>query len=83
MIDSAFRRAERADPAIVSLLAEDELGRIREDARSPLNACYVTAFQAIDAEPNQLLVVAADAEAIVGTLHLTFIPGLARYKLTL
>jgi len=37
------------------------------------------AFSTIDADPAQLLVVVVDAPgAVVGTLQLTFIPGLAR-----
>ncbi|MGE0238979.1 MAG: N-acetyltransferase family protein [Parvibaculaceae bacterium] len=74
-----FRRAELADlPAIVALLADDALGRHREDAGSPLNPKYRDAFHAIDADPHQLQAVAALGDEVVGTLHLTFIPGLAR-----
>ncbi|HEY7385425.1 MAG TPA: GNAT family N-acetyltransferase, partial [Beijerinckiaceae bacterium] len=61
MTDIVFRRAASSDlPAIVRLLAEDELGREREDARLPLDQAYVEAFRAIDADPNQLLAVAVD-----------------------
>lgn len=38
----------------------------------------MAAFAAIDVDPNQLLVVAADGDEIVGTLQLSFMPGLAR-----
>jgi GNAT superfamily N-acetyltransferase len=79
MTDIVFRRAASSDlPAIVRLLAEDELGREREDARLPLDQAYVEAFRAIDADPNQLLAVAVDGADMVGTLQLSFIPGLAR-----
>jgi GNAT superfamily N-acetyltransferase len=79
MTDVVFRRAASSDlPAIVRLLAEDELGREREDARLPLDQAYVEAFRAIDADPNQLLAVAVDGADVVGTLQLSFIPGLAR-----
>src|SRR5690554_1610500 len=47
-------------PAIVGLLADDTLGRRREDADLPLDPAYLAAFEAIDADPNQLLVVALD-----------------------
>ncbi|HEY7383021.1 MAG TPA: GNAT family N-acetyltransferase [Beijerinckiaceae bacterium] len=79
MTDVVFRRAASSDlPAIVRLLAEDELGREREDARLPLDQAYAEAFRAIDADPNQLLAVAVDGADVVGTLQLSFIPGLAR-----
>lgn len=79
MTDIAFRRAELADlPAIVALLANDILGQQREDASSPPNPKYVEAFHAILADPNQLQVVATVNDAVIGTLQLTFIPGLAR-----
>ena len=75
-----FRAAVEADlPATVSLLADDELGRVREDPRLPLAAGYVQAFRAIATDANQLLAVAVDgAGNVIGTLHLTFIPGIAR-----
>ena len=75
---AAFRRAEAGDlPAIVAMLADDELGRTREDSRLPLARAYLQAFAAIEADPNQLLAVAVEDGAVVGTLQLTFIPGLS------
>jgi GNAT superfamily N-acetyltransferase len=74
-----FRRAKLTDlSAIISLLADDVLGRQREDVGSPLNPKYVEAFRVIDADSNQLLVVATYGNTVVGTLQLTFIPGLSR-----
>lgn len=73
----AVRRAVAEDvAAIVDLIAADQIGRQRDGGDlSP----YLAAFAAIDADPAQLLVVVTDpAEAVVGTLQLTFIPGLAR-----
>jgi GNAT superfamily N-acetyltransferase len=79
MTQIAFRRAQPADlPAIVALLASDVLGRQREDASFPLDPHYVDAFQAILADPNQLQMVATSGDEVIGTLQLTFIPGLAR-----
>jgi GNAT superfamily N-acetyltransferase len=73
----AFRRARRGDlPAIVHLLADDPLGAQREADVSPLPASYGAAFDAIDADPNQELVVAESVGAVVGVLQLTFIPSL-------
>lgn len=64
--------------AIVALLADDDLGRGREDARLPLDPGYLAAYDAIAADPNQMLLVADDDGAVVGCLQLTFIPGLTR-----
>ncbi|WP_324652019.1 GNAT family N-acetyltransferase [Georgenia sp. H159] len=70
-------RAVEADvPAVVALLADDVLGADRETGEL---ARYLAAFRRIDEDPKQLLVVVRDdADAVVGTLQLTLIPGLAR-----
>jgi GNAT superfamily N-acetyltransferase len=82
-VEIAFRPAARADlEAIVALLADDDLGAGREDASLPLDARYTDAFDVMAADPNQLLVVAAQAGAIVGEMQLTFIPGLSRLGMT-
>jgi GNAT superfamily N-acetyltransferase len=74
-----FRTARFDDvPAIVALLADDPLGSQRERTGVPLDACYVAAFRAIEADANQQLVVVCDGEDIIGTLQLSFIPGIAR-----
>lgn len=71
-----FRKATEADlPAIVALLADDPLGAGRE---TPDLGPYRRAFSAIDADPDEfLLVVEADGR-LLGTLQLTFLHGLAR-----
>lgn len=71
----AFRKAERDDvPEIVRLLADDELGRTQEQGDGPIGGSYWNAFEAIDADPRQLLVVAeAEDGRILGTLQLSFI----------
>jgi GNAT superfamily N-acetyltransferase len=65
-------------PAIVALLMDDELGKLREDLGTPVNPRYVEAFAAIAHDPNQLLAVADQDGLVVGCLQLTFIPGLSR-----
>lgn len=73
-----IRRATEADlPAIVSMLADDGLGAGREDASLPLAPAYLAAFAAISSDPNQFLAVAELDSAVVGTLQLSFIPGLS------
>lgn len=79
MDNIAFRRATEADiAAIVAMLADDPLGAAREDVSTPLANAYLAAFRAIDADPNQYLAVMTDGDAVIGTLQLTFIPGLSR-----
>jgi GNAT superfamily N-acetyltransferase len=75
--DLTIRRADRADiPAIVHLLADDPLGWQRERDEDPLSSAYYEAFERIDGDPrNQLVVVEAQGE-VVGTLQLTMLPYL-------
>lgn len=73
-----FRRAVRADlPAIIAMLADDPLGAQRERLTDPLPESYLEAFAALDADPNNLLVVADSGGVIAGTMQLTFLPGLS------
>jgi GNAT superfamily N-acetyltransferase len=75
----SFRRAGADDlETIVALLADDPLGRERENPEPRSNACYRDAFAAIDRDPNQLLVVAERGGRVVGVLQLSVIPGLTR-----
>ncbi len=75
-----FRKASSADlPEIIALLADDPLGATREVAFGAVDQCYHEAFAAIEADRNQLLVVAVDDdEKVIGCLQLSFIPGLSR-----
>jgi ribosomal protein S18 acetylase RimI-like enzyme len=73
----SFREATREDvPTLVGLLAADPLGAQREDASHPLPAAYAEAFEAIDCDPNQELVVATLQGVVVGVLQITFVPSL-------
>ena len=77
MTDLTFRRATAADlPAIVGMLADDVLGAKRERFETPLPASYLKAFEEIEADPNNELVVACLDDAVVGVLQLTIIPYL-------
>jgi len=58
------------------MLADDALGAQRENPAEPINAAYSTAFEHIDADPNNELVVAEDQHQVIGMLQLTFIPYL-------
>jgi ribosomal protein S18 acetylase RimI-like enzyme len=80
MTDLSFREAEAADlPGIIAMLADDALGRAREDPSLPLNARYQDAFAAIDQDPNQLLIVVEEGGGLAGCMQLTFVPGLSRF----
>jgi GNAT superfamily N-acetyltransferase len=71
-----IRRAVASDvPAIVAMLADDPLGAARERPGDP---AYEEAFKEIDTDPRQWLMVAVAGREVVGTLQLTFIPGLSR-----
>jgi len=77
MTDVVIRRATATDvPGILALLVDDQLGVGREDLTDLTP--YQRAFEAIDADVNQLLVVAERNGELLGTLQLTFIPGLSR-----
>ena len=72
------RRATRGDlAAIVALLADDALGGAREAAGPSFAPAYLAAFEAIERDPNQLLAVAEQDGRVVGTLQLSFMPGIS------
>src|SRR5882757_59230 len=76
-----LRRARAADlPDLVALLADDMLGALREATGPGPGALerYARAFDEISADDAQLLVTATTPTRIVGTMQLTFIPGLSR-----
>jgi len=77
MSRSVIRPATRDDvPAIVAMLADDPLGAAREDVTDV--QAYDTAYDRVDADPAQHLVVADRDGTVVGTLQLSVIPGLSR-----
>lgn len=73
----SFRRAMEKDlDAIVYMLADDMLGYTRECYEQPLPQCYIDAFKAIEADPNNELIVACIGEEVVGVYQLTYTPYL-------
>jgi GNAT superfamily N-acetyltransferase len=72
-------RDARADdlPSVVALLADDVLGRNREQLADPLPQGYLDAFAAIEADPAHRLVVVELDGVVVGTLQLSFLPSLS------
>ncbi|MGX5840508.1 N-acetyltransferase family protein [Mesorhizobium sp. ArgA1] len=79
MSEIHIRRAEITDlPAIVAMLADDSLGRSREDASEPLAKAYLDAFAAVNADPNQSLAVMTANGEVIGTLQISYLAGLSQ-----
>lgn len=70
-----FRKATRNDVSkIVEMIADDELGKTRENFQTPLPTEYLNAFENINADQNQELIVVENENAeVIGTLQLSFI----------
>lgn len=70
-----FRKATKNDVStIVEMIADDELGEKRENFKNPLSKEYINAFEKINADRNQELIVVENENAeIIGTLQLSFI----------
>ena len=76
-----IRRATRGDlDSIIRLLSDDPISAGRGDVASAEDAdAYAAALDRIIDDPgNELVVVQDQAGAVVGTLQLTVIPGMAR-----
>lgn len=56
------------------MYADDDLGQTREVVADPLPEEYARAFQQIDNDPRQRLIVVEDQGGVVATVQLTFLP---------
>ena len=73
-----YRQAKQRDlSALITLLSADALGSTREDASLPLNKAYLRAFDSIEADNNNELIVVEKDAILVGMIQLTFIPYLS------
>lgn len=73
------RKANETDlPSIVRLLADDELGSQRERFEDPLPVAYYDAFNAMESQVGNQIILAVENEKVIGCLQLTIILGLAR-----
>ena len=75
-----FRSAAKNDlPFIVKLMANDKLGKLRENNQEPLPETYYEAFDLINSDPNQELMVVENENGseILATFQLTFIQYLS------
>ena len=78
MNDIGFREAVIGDlPEIVWLLGDDALGAGREDTSGTLDPAYVSAFEAISADPHNTIYVVVCNDKPVGCLQFTLIPNLS------
>ena len=79
MNDLIARKMQKADLGIVvTLLADDELGRSREDKTNVVHADYLRAFEQIQSDVNQYAAIFEIHGETIGCLQITFIPGLSR-----
>lgn len=77
MEEYRFREARSDDLAsLVEMLADDELGKTRESPGTPLKVGYIRAFEAIQNDQNNELVVCESDGQLLGMLQITFIPYL-------
>lgn len=76
-----FRKATKKDvQIIVKMIANDKLGKFRENYQDPLPKFYYKAFENITKDENQeLIVIENDEKEVIGTLQLSFIQYLT-YK---
>ncbi len=73
-----FRTAQQDDlQVLVAMLADDALGSTRERLTDPLPASYAAAFRAIEADPNNEILVGCLGGRIVAALQITYTPSLS------
>lgn len=75
----SYRAATPDDlPFIVGLIVEDAVVATSDSVAEARHADYQTALAAIDADPNQEMIVVEADGAPVGCFQLTYLPGLMR-----
>ncbi|MGV9305425.1 N-acetyltransferase family protein [Nonomuraea sp. NPDC003727] len=76
VLSLVFRTARAADvPVIVALITDDAISAART---GEYGDDHRAAFEAIDADPNNELIVLELKGEVVGTMQLTYIPGISR-----
>jgi GNAT superfamily N-acetyltransferase len=79
LVNIDIRDAEPQDlPEIVTILADDPIGRQYESLAADARDGYVAAFEAIRASESNELLVAISHGMVVGVLQITYSPGLNR-----
>ena len=75
----SFRDATPDDLGfIVRLIVDDNVAPSADLPDQPHHPRYIAAFDAIATDPNQQLVIAEFEGQVVGTMQLTYIPGINR-----
>jgi predicted N-acetyltransferase YhbS len=73
-----IRKATKEDVTeIVHLLADDMLGSKRENSGSDIAQSYYDAFDAINNDANQLLIMAEIEGKVVGTLQISYVTNMS------
>lgn len=79
MSELIIRNATQDDVAfIVDLIAHDSVLDVIDDPADANGPDYTQAFEAIQTDPNQILLIGEVDGLAVGTFQLTFTPGIAR-----
>ncbi len=72
-----YRAASLDDlPTIIQMLADDPLGQKRERYTEPISEKYLSAFEAIEKDKNNEVILACYEENIIGFFQITYIPYL-------
>ncbi len=83
MNDYVIRKATKSDIlSIVRLLADDQLGSVRETAAEPLALVYRDAFARMERQEGNDYYVVDQAGEIIGCMQLTMIAGISRKGMT-
>lgn len=73
-----YRKAVEADlPFIVKVLTDDAVRATDDRPDEPFHPRYVAALRELEADPNQMMMLAMLGDETVGTIQLTFIPGIS------
>lgn len=74
-----YRNATAADlPFIIGLIVEDSVVVTDDDPSESGSETYLAALAAIDADPNEEMLIAEEAGAPIGCFQISYLPGLAR-----
>lgn len=74
----AIRRADRDDvKAIVEIIADNPIGQKRESIGEDIDQRYYEAFDLINEDPKQILIVAEFEGNVVGTMQISFLVNMS------
>lgn len=83
MTEISFRAARRDDlPAIIALLADDDINGFREAITEPIAPGYIAAWETIENDANNLLFVGEHDGIVVATAQVTIVPTLVAQGMT-